>query len=78
MKNATVSLVVAAAASLLAADKSRSVIKRAIPRTGEELPVVGLGSSARTGRLVAQLLQGATPDIDLAPFSPQRFAARAA
>ena len=39
---------------------------------------VGLGSSARTGRLVAQLLQGATPDIDLAPFSPQRFAASAA
>ncbi len=33
-------------ASLLAADKPRSVIKRAIPRTGEELPVVGLGSSA--------------------------------
>ncbi len=31
---------------LLAADKPRSIIKRAIPRTGEELPVVGLGSSA--------------------------------
>lgn len=35
---------------------------------------VGLGSSARTGRLVAQLLQGVQPEIDLAPFSPQRFA----
>lgn len=33
-------------ASLLAADKPRALIKRAIPRTGEELPVVGLGSSA--------------------------------
>lgn len=34
---------------------------------------VGLGSSARTGRLVAQLLQGQEPEIELAPFSPQRF-----
>ncbi len=34
---------------------------------------IGLGSSARTGRLVAQLLTGQTPEIDLAPFSAQRF-----
>ena len=34
---------------------------------------VGLGSSARTGRLVAQLLDGRTPEIDLAPFRPQRW-----
>lgn len=34
---------------------------------------VGLVGSARTGRLVAQLAQGAQPEISLAPFSPQRF-----
>ena len=34
---------------------------------------VGLGASARTGRLVAQLLTGRPPDIALEPFSPQRF-----
>ena len=34
---------------------------------------IGLGCSARTGRIVAQLLAGQTPEIDLAPFSPQRF-----
>ena len=34
---------------------------------------VGLGASARTGRLVAQLLTGREPEIDLAPFSPARF-----
>lgn len=34
---------------------------------------VGLGSSARTGRLVAQLLDGRAPEIDLAPFRPQRW-----
>lgn len=34
---------------------------------------VGLVSSARTGRLVAQLAQGLPPEIPLAPFSPQRF-----
>ncbi len=35
---------------------------------------VGLVSSARTGRLVVQLLTGAPTDIDLRPFSPRRFA----
>ncbi len=34
---------------------------------------VGLGSSARTGRLVAQLISGAKLDIDIAPFDPRRF-----
>ena len=34
---------------------------------------VGLVSSARTGRLVAQLIDGRQPEIDLAPFSPARF-----
>lgn len=36
---------------------------------------VGLCGSARTGRLAAQLLGGATADIPLAPFDPQRFGA---
>ena len=34
---------------------------------------VGLAGSARTGRVVAQLLAGKPTEIDLAPFSPQRF-----
>ncbi len=34
---------------------------------------VGLAGSARTGRLVAQLLAGKPTEIDLSPFSPQRF-----
>ncbi len=34
---------------------------------------IGLGCSARTGRIVGQLLAGQAPEIDLAPFSPQRF-----
>lgn len=36
---------------------------------------VGLVGSARTGRLVAQLATGTEPEINLAPFSPQRFKA---
>ena len=39
--------------SLLQALESGDIIKRAIPGTGEELPIVGLGSSA-TFRTVAQ------------------------
>lgn len=35
---------------------------------------VGLGSSARTGRVVAQLLTGQETEIDLEPFSPDRHA----
>lgn len=34
---------------------------------------VGLVGSARTGRLVAQLLTGTPPEISLEPFSPRRF-----
>lgn len=34
---------------------------------------VGLVGSARTGRLVAQLLSSREPEIPLAPFSPDRF-----
>lgn len=34
---------------------------------------IGLGSSARTGRLVGQLLSGREPEIPLAPFAPGRF-----
>jgi len=35
---------------------------------------VGLVGSARTGRVVAQLLTDTPTDIDLTPFSPRRFA----
>ncbi|MGK9166646.1 FAD-binding oxidoreductase [Inquilinus limosus] len=35
---------------------------------------VGLTSGPRTGRLVAALVAGERPDIDLAPYSPDRFA----
>jgi D-amino-acid dehydrogenase len=34
---------------------------------------VGLVGSARTGRLVAQLLSGKEPEIPLSPFAPSRF-----
>lgn len=34
---------------------------------------IGLVGSARTGRLVAQLLSGKQPEIPLAPFAPTRF-----
>lgn len=34
---------------------------------------VGLSSGPKTGRLIAQLVDGATPDIDLAPFRVGRF-----
>jgi D-amino-acid dehydrogenase len=34
---------------------------------------VGLVGSARTGRLVAQLVSGMPPEIPLAPFDPRRF-----
>ncbi len=36
---------------------------------------VGLTGGPRTGRLVAQLLSGKTPNIDLRPYSPARFSA---
>jgi D-amino-acid dehydrogenase len=34
---------------------------------------LGLTQSAGTGKLVTELLTGASPSLDLAPFSPQRF-----
>jgi D-amino-acid dehydrogenase len=34
---------------------------------------LGLTQSTGTARLVAELLLGARPSIDLSPFSPQRF-----
>ena len=34
---------------------------------------IGLVSSARSGRIVAELLAGAEPEIPLAPFDPRRF-----
>lgn len=34
---------------------------------------VGLGGSARTGRLVAQLVTGTPTEISLSPFDPRRF-----
>jgi D-amino-acid dehydrogenase len=34
---------------------------------------VGLVGSARTGRLVAQMMAGESTEIDVAPFSPKRF-----
>lgn len=36
---------------------------------------IGLSAGAMTGRLVADLLAGRAPTIDIAPFSPQRFRA---
>ncbi len=38
----------------------------------------GIGLSAGTGKLLAQALAGETPDIDLTPFRPERFAEEAA
>jgi D-amino-acid dehydrogenase len=34
---------------------------------------IGLVGSARTGRLVAQLLAGRAPEVPLQPFDPRRF-----
>jgi D-hydroxyproline dehydrogenase subunit beta len=38
----------------------------------------GIGLAAATGYLISQLLTDASPDIDLAPFRPDRFAGTAA
>ncbi|MER7680435.1 FAD-binding oxidoreductase [Streptomyces sp. NPDC096934] len=37
----------------------------------------GIGLAAGTGHLIAQVLTGGTPDLDLAPFGPDRFAQEA-
>jgi D-amino-acid dehydrogenase len=34
---------------------------------------VGLTSGPKTGRMVAQLIAGRTPNFDTAPYSPSRF-----
>jgi D-amino-acid dehydrogenase len=34
---------------------------------------VGLAGSARTGRVVAQLLTGREPEIPIEPFDPRRY-----
>ncbi|MEU5957195.1 FAD-binding oxidoreductase [Streptomyces sp. NPDC047525] len=36
----------------------------------------GIGLAAGTGHLIAQVMSGATPDLDLTPFRPDRFADR--
>ena len=36
---------------------------------------VGLTGGAKTGRLLAQLVSGRAPNIDLAPYAPSRFRA---
>ncbi|MBT2416520.1 FAD-binding oxidoreductase [Streptomyces sp. ISL-22] len=38
----------------------------------------GIGLATGTGRLIAQALTGGTPDLDLTPFRPDRFAEEAA
>ncbi|MFJ6837823.1 NAD(P)/FAD-dependent oxidoreductase [Streptomyces sp. NPDC091209] len=38
----------------------------------------GIGLSTGTGHLIAQVLAGRTPDLDLAPFRPDRFSEEAA
>ncbi|MFF4534576.1 NAD(P)/FAD-dependent oxidoreductase [Streptomyces aureus] len=37
----------------------------------------GIGLSTGTGRLIAQVLAGGTPDLDLTPFRPDRFSEEA-
>ena len=37
----------------------------------------GIGLAAATGHLIAQALTGTTPEVDLTPFRPDRFAAEA-
>ena len=49
------------------------------PRHGDVLMAfghhhVGLTGGPRTGRLIADLVSGRKPNIDLAPYSPERFA----
>lgn len=34
---------------------------------------IGLSAGPKTGRLIAQLIDGQTPNIDMSPYSPQRF-----
>jgi glycine/D-amino acid oxidase-like deaminating enzyme len=34
---------------------------------------IGLSSGPKTGRLIAQLIDGQTPNVDMTPYSPERF-----
>jgi D-amino-acid dehydrogenase len=34
---------------------------------------VGLTGGPKTGRILAQLISGRTPNLDLAPYAPGRF-----
>ncbi len=34
---------------------------------------IGLSTGPKTGRLIAQLIDGETPNIDMMPYSPERF-----
>jgi len=34
---------------------------------------VGLTGGPKTGRLIAQLISGESPNIDMSPYSPERF-----
>lgn len=38
----------------------------------------GIGCSVGTGKLIAQMISGEAPDLDMTPFSPARFAAAGA
>ncbi|MCB1844999.1 MAG: aldo/keto reductase [Halioglobus sp.] len=49
--------------SLLQAVEAKQLIKRAIPKTGEELPIVGLGSSATFSRLAESGGASALQDV---------------
>ena len=35
---------------------------------------IGLSTGPKTGRLIAQLIDGQTPNVDMTPYSPERFA----
>ena len=34
---------------------------------------VGLTAGPKTGRLIAQMIDGATPNMDMAPYAPARY-----
>ena len=39
---------------------------------------IGLTGGPKTGRLLAQMIQGRQPNIDLSPYSPARYASSGA
>ncbi|MFT6642369.1 MAG: glycine/D-amino acid oxidase-like deaminating enzyme, partial [Flavobacteriaceae bacterium] len=34
---------------------------------------IGITAGPKTGRLIAQLIDGQTPNMDMAPYSPDRY-----